>query len=428
METGPGTGTDYRRLIYEEPYKIGHWLGFKDLTPLHNGWIRSFLFREGDQTLMAHRGSYKTTCLSIALSLIVVAYPHLGTLFFRKTDTDVDEIIAQVSNSLRSEVFATIVSEIYGVELKLSKDTSSEIDTNLTASVKGASQLLGLGIGTSITGKHADVVVTDDIVNIKDRVSRATREQTKISYQELQNVKNRGGRFINACTPWHKEDATSKMPNVAKYDCYSTGLITRGQLDDLRDSMTSSLFAANYELLHIASGDAIFNNPQFVKYDPADEGDPARVIFNGICQIDAAYGGSDGTAASIVKKTQDGKFVVFGKRWNKHVDECLDEILGYVDRYRAGTIHVEENADKGYLKKEIRKTGRPTKGYHESTNKFVKISTYLKKNWKDVLFLPETDPEYVNEILDYNEYADHDDSPDSLSSGVRELSKGGWVY
>jgi hypothetical protein len=191
--------------------------------------------------------------------------------------------------------------------------------------------------------------------------------------------------------------------------------------------MTTSLFAANYELLHIAAGDVMFDNPEFVKYDPDDDQDPARVIFNGICQIDAAYGGTDGTAMTIVRRNGDD-YIAFGKRWNKLVDACLDEILGYVDRYLAGTIHVEENADKGYLKKEIRNTGYPTKGYHESTNKFVKVSTYLKKNWKNTFFLPETDPEYLNEILDYNEHAEHDDSPDSLSSGIRILAKSGWVY
>lgn len=47
-------------LLWNEPYKIGHWVGFKDLTTLHNEWLRSFLYADEDQTLLAHRGSYKT--------------------------------------------------------------------------------------------------------------------------------------------------------------------------------------------------------------------------------------------------------------------------------------------------------------------------------------------------------------------------------
>ena len=54
-------------------------------------------------------------------------------------------------------------------------------------------------------------------------------------------------------------------------------------------------------------------------------------------------------------------------------------------------------------------------------NKYVKISTYLRKNWKNITWLDETDPEYINEILDYSEFADHDDSPDSAASLLRYM-------
>ena len=29
-------------VIKNKPYLIGHWIGFKDLTTLHNEWIKSF--------------------------------------------------------------------------------------------------------------------------------------------------------------------------------------------------------------------------------------------------------------------------------------------------------------------------------------------------------------------------------------------------
>ena len=65
----------------------------------------------------------------------------------------------------------------------------------------------------------------------------------------------------------------------------------------------------------------------------------------------------------------------------------------------------------------------PVHGYHESMNKFVKISTYLRKHWKNIVWFEETDPEYINEILDYSEFAEHDDSPDSAASLIRKLEK-----
>lgn len=411
--------TEYLDLIYDEPYIIGHELGFPDLTVLHNEWMQSMMFSKQDETILAHRGSFKTTCLTLAIALLMVIKPNDNIIFIRKTDDDVKEVINQVGKILKSNLMKYIVFQLYGLQLQLIEDTSFRITTNLMSSTKGASQLLGLGIKASMTGKHADLVITDDIVNLRDRISKPERELIKTSYMELQNIKNRGGRILNTGTPWHKEDAISSMPNVQTFDCYSTGLISRDVLEQIRNTMTPSLFAANYELKHIADADSMFSNPQFTE--------DITQIYNGICHIDASYGGGDGTAFTIIKEKGDTLFV-FGKRFNKHVDDCMTEIMAYREAYKAGSITCEDNADKGYLKKELRKMGVTAHGYHESMNKFVKISTYLKRWWWNIVFITDTDPEYINEILDYTENAAHDDAPDSLASIIRKLKGKKWLY
>lgn len=406
---------DIKRLLKEQPYKIGHFVGFKDLTGLHNDWLRSFLYDSENQTLLAHRGSYKTTCLSIFFALHLIEKPRENVIFFRKTDTDVAEVISQTSKILKTAALQKVVNLLYGTDLIFEKDTANEINTNLNTSSKGASQLVGLGITTSITGKHADIVVTDDIVNIKDRISRAERERTKTQYMELQNIVNRGGRFINTGTPWHKEDAISLMPNVRRFDCYSTGLITREKLENLRHSMSDSLFAANYELKHIADTNAMFKEPKFV----SDE----TLIYGGLAHIDAAYDGEDSTAFTAFKRQPDGSLIGIGKLWRRHVDDCLPEIKTIHQRLRIGSIACEKNADKGYLAKELATQGLLTFLYSETTNKFVKISTYLRREWDNIRWLEETDPDYINQILDYSEFAEHDDAPDSAASLIRRMEK-----
>ena len=366
-------------LLWNKPYKIGHWVGFKDLTTLHNEWLRSFLYADKDQTLLAHRGSYKTTDLSLFLAIHTVVMPNENVLFFRKTDDDVTEVLVQTQKILRSGCMQRIVRTLYGTGLDFLKENNSEIHTNLCTSTKGVSQVVGLGIGTSITGKHADIVVTDDIVNLKDRISKAERERTKTQYMELQNIKNRGGRFINTGTPWHKEDAISIMPNVRKYDCYSTGLITRDKLEELRQSMSDSLFAANYELKHIADKDAMFQNPQFTS--------DRKAIYGGMAHIDAAYGGEDGTAYTAFRKTKDGKIIGFGKRWDRHVDDCLAEIRMLHKDLMLGSISCERNADKGYLAKELAEMGFLVDPYSESMNKYIEISTFRRRYWKKIEWL-----------------------------------------
>ena len=89
-------------ILRHKPYKLGHLVGFTRLKKIHNDWIIDMAFGKKDHTLQAHRGSYKTTCVSIALALIIVLLPNRKTLFMRKTDTDVKEIISQVAKILES--------------------------------------------------------------------------------------------------------------------------------------------------------------------------------------------------------------------------------------------------------------------------------------------------------------------------------------
>ena len=402
--------------IKTNPVYIGKKLGFTKLTSLHNEWIQDMMRRGDDETLQSHRGSYKTTCVSIALALICVIFPNDKTLFMRKTNTDVLEVIAQVKKMLQSDLFRQISLEIWGVEVEIVVDRADCIVTNLAGSdPRGTMQLQGIGTQASLTGKHFDRIFTDDIVNLLDRMSKAERDRTKAVYQELQNIKNRGGRIFNTGTPWHKDDCFTLMPAPKVCDCYNTGLISQEELKAIRESMTASLFAANYELRHIAAEDVIFTDPQ--------TGADISLAEQGICHIDAAYGGEDFTAFTIMAE-KHGKYYIYGRAWQKHVDDCLEDILQARRSLNAGKIYCEDNGDKGYLAKELKRLGERVVTYHENMNKFIKITSYLKAIWKDVIFVSGTDEAYINMICDYNEEAEHDDPPDSAASLARVITKG----
>jgi hypothetical protein len=56
-------------------------------------------------------------------------------------------------------------------------------------------------------------------------------------------------------------------------------------------------------------------------------------------------------------------------------------------------------------------------------NKFLKITSYLKFEWDRVRFVAGTDPEYIAQVEEYTEEAEHDDAPDSLACLIRLLWK-----
>lgn len=398
------------------PEAIGWKVGYDDLIPrLHGKWIRELVTAKEDITLQAHRGSYKTTCLGIVISLLMIQDGSKNIFFMRKTDSDVAEVVSNVRRILESEVMREIYHSLTGRELYIVKSTASEITLSNYSAPKGAAQLMGLGIGGSLTGKHADIIITDDIINRNDRVSRAERERTKAVYQELQNIKNRGGRIINTGTPWHKEDAFSLMPPPEKYDWKRTGMISPEEIESLRQSMAPSLFAANYELTHIASENALFTTPPRFT-------DDMSVLRDGIAHIDAAYGGDDYTAFTCCRKQGDTLYM-YGRIWQTHVSFVLDQCIADASRLMCAPILCEDNGDKGFLAKEIRTKGAKAVTYHESENKQIKISTYLRKWWDRIVWLDGTDREYLTQIMDYTEDAEHDDAPDSAAVLCRRFDK-----
>ena len=407
------------RALMKHPEMIGRAVGFKDLTEMHREWIREMVYGTEDYTLQAHRGSYKSSCLAVAISLMMILYPKRNIIFLRKTDDDVAEMMKMVGKILRNNVLQQMALSIYHEELTVTTETTEQISTNLWTSPRGAPQLLGMGIRASITGKHAFYVITDDICNKDDRASRAERERTKRQYDELQNIRNRGGRIINLGTPWHNQDVISKMPNIHRYDCYTTGLITPEKLDELRGLMPPYLFAANYELKHIASTDAVFTTPPVYTTD-------ANLLRDGRAHIDAAYGGSDWTAFTCAKQQPDGMIVMYGRLWQKDVMSVIDQIMAEARRLKCTIIYCEDNGDRGFLKNEIIRRGGWGRTYTESQNKTIKIETYLKQAWARIRFLEGTDREYTDQILDYTEYAEHDDAPDSAATVCRYFATYQW--
>ena len=407
----PALGDEMLQELLDHPDEIGRQVGFADLTPLHGEWIWEMVFGEEDYTLQAHRGSYKSSCLAVAIALILIIYPDRNIIFIRKADNDVSEMLSMVSKILRTDLFMALVMNIHRKVLAIGPEGAEHLSTNLWTSPMGAYQLLGIGLRASITGKHAYYVITDDICNLNDRISRAERERTKLQYDEYQNIRNRGGRIINLGTPWHKDDVFSKMPNIHRYDCYHTGLLSPEKIEGLRASMAPSLFAANYELKHIAAEDAFFETPPKFTEDES-------LLYDGISHIDASYGGRDYTAFTCSRRRGDTIYV-YGRLWHGHVEKVLDEIILEADRLRCWPMYCEDNGDKGFLAREIFMREKWSNSYTEHQNKVIKITSYLRKWWPNIVFLRGTDPDYINQIMDYTEQAEHDDAPDSAAVSCR---------
>jgi hypothetical protein len=93
-------------------------------------------------------------------------------------------------------------------------------DTRFTierpANVIGPS-VTAVGVGAASTGARTDLLICDDIVDVKSLASRAERERIKNHFREnLMNQLEPDGRFWGLCTPWHPTPLTIFRPLVER--------------------------------------------------------------------------------------------------------------------------------------------------------------------------------------------------------------------
>lgn len=183
-------------------------------------------------------------------------------------------------------------------------------------------------------------------------------------------------------------------------------------VDNLKREYAGTVLYDRYIMgLWVAAEGALFTS-----YRPFT--DDATLFRNGVAHIDAAYDGADYTAFTCGRRQGDTLYL-YGRLWRKHVDTVLDTCIEDARRLMCAPVYCENNADKGYLAKEIRRRGCSAGVYTERENKHVKISTFLRKWWGNIVFLQGTDKAYIAQILSYTRDADHDDAPDSAACVCR---------
>ncbi len=301
----------------------------------------------------------------------------------------------------------------HGIVPKAVVDRDDKIVFNFKKTKTPEGNIDAYGITTSITGKHYDKIICDDFITLEDRTSKAEREKTKNVIREIQtNIIDPGKQVGFIGTPWHKNDAWKIVPEPEKYSVYDLDILSEEEIIKKRQSTTGSLYAANYELKHIIAEDALFKEANYSRW----EYNIKTGVFG---HLDAKFKGDHTNGLTFMHRKKDGRIQGVGFCFHNHINDKLQFVKEMWKKYYCGSLFVEENPDKGFVAEELRKLGITVTSYHEKMNKHVKIEKYLYKEWKNIDWANETDPEYINQILDYIEGQEPDDCPDSAASLIR---------
>jgi hypothetical protein len=305
---------------------------------------------------------------------------------------------------------------IHGITPQKLTDAKDELLFNFKQTATIEPSLMAKGINDAITGAHADVIIADDIIGLQDKTSRAEREKTKESIRELAgNIADPDALIIWLGTKWAKGDGwevIESFTEVKKYpESKYNNFIDKEKIEEKKKRLTPFLQAINYELELIADEGLPFHDPQYGHFDVE-----AWRTDKVIAHIDAAYGGSDTCALTIMSGSH-----AIGWIHDGNVQDFYAFIVRQYQKYHCSKILMESNADKGFLAKDLREQGLNCETYHEHMNKQIKIQNYLYHSWRDIIWDEKTHPEYMNQILDWKaDGKSYDDAPDSAASLLRE--------
>jgi predicted phage terminase large subunit-like protein len=133
-------------------------------------------------------------------------------------------------------------------------------------SIHRAAEVIGpsvtaIGIGAASTGRRADLLVCDDIVDVRALRSRAERERVKTGFHEnLMNLLEPGGRCWNLFMPWHRDDLNSSLKGNPAFAHFRRAVgdelepvwperWSRERLAARRQEIGSTAFARGYRLV-----------------------------------------------------------------------------------------------------------------------------------------------------------------------------------
>jgi len=430
------------RHILKNPHIIGRMVGKDLLTPMHSAWTREVWGKpSGVHTgIQAHRGAYKTTAITeIGTIWWWLFHPQDRIALIRKTFTAAADSLSVIRQLMEREEIRELFRLVHGKAPEFTEKRADRLTFDFKRSITKEGSLGAYGINNLPTGLHVDRALCDDIVTDDDRYSKAEREKTIRSTQELlSNIIDRGKSVMFVGTPWHKDDAWTHVINaacplgVSKYPRDVTGLISDTEFAKICRLNTPAMIAANYELRHVASDDLLFQAR-------ARDGQWDYTLKTpAVGHLDAKFDGDHTTALTIMQETNE--IAPNGRKWiqcrtlisPKHVELCAYEIVDRCIRLRVRHFYNENNPDKGatyrMLMGKFRARGYTINtskaadiyNYQERQNKQYKIQTHLLHHWPNIIWdMVDSDRKAIDQICDYQEGAEPDDAPDSVASLLR---------
>jgi hypothetical protein len=308
---------------------------------------------------------------------------------------------------------------------------------------------ISCGVGGPIYGRGADYGLIDD--PIKDW--EQARSNTQLDhiwdwYKGFVTRLHKGGGIAIAMHRWRDIDLVGRILERDKeFGEWTTLMLSAvGELteiihDPLRRKTGEALWPTEYDEKELARikrevGSRVWsaqyqqnpiNNetnlfPDPIYEEPPQDPETKQILLKTIMgYLDPAY--SDGDNADFCaltigseSKYEQKAYILAGYIWRATIDKSYDKIEAFYKQHNLSLLIVEINKDEGAVAYELRKRGLNVQENRAVKNKYLRITDNVLKNWSSIRFSRAVTNQYMTQVLEYYELAQHDDAPDSLAA------------
>lgn len=304
-----------------------------------------------------------------------------------------DQLAAERSRFLREAVAGNPRVRLVFPHLRPARPWAADAFTVARPADAIGPSVAAFGVGAGSTGARADLLVCDDVVDVRSLHSKADRDRVADYFtNNLLNLLEPDGRFWGLCTPWHADDLNARLKRNPAF-----ALFRRAVGPDLepvwegkwpREALAARLreigaasFARGYRLLPIDEGEVAIR-PEWVHFwDDELPRDRFEAVVLAVDPAVTAKATADASALVVLGRVADSTAVRVLEAVGRRVP--TPELVRLIDdadrRWQPDVILFEANAAFAGVRDLMRRHARfgpRVRGEAQSRSKAARVGSF----------------------------------------------------
>lgn len=348
-----------------------------------------------------------------------------------------DPLAEQRSRYLREHLATNPRLALVFPHLKPAEPWAAEAFTvSRPAAVIGPS-VAAFGVGAASTGARADLLVCDDLVDVRSLHSAAERRRVRDYFHDnLLNLLEPTGRFWNLSTPWHPDDLNAHLKRNPAFSLFRRAVTPelespwpakwpREALERRQAEIGAASFARGYYLEPFVEGDAMIQAEDVVRIAEPLPRDAYETVVLSVDPAVSEKARADASAVVALGRRKDAPGVdcLASVARRVRTPELVELLAAWDEVWKPDAILFESNAAfAGVCDLLMRHAafGRKIVGVTQSKSKAARVAAFSVTVQNRLFRLPMGQGELFAEMTTFP-HAPHDDLLDAAATGAEYL-------